>query len=163
MRALVLLSPVVMALSLTACGDETTIESGAPDAGTGSGDSDTPRGPELGGVDLAGQVSLTGTEPFWGVRMDGAELIYSGVDRPEQRAPRPEPVLMGTVATWTTETAQGAPLTVTLMETECSDGMSDRTYPLTARVEIAGEVLNGCAASTAWMMSTGEDGQPREG
>ena len=31
----------------------------------------------------------------------------------------------------------------------CSDGMSDRTYPLTVRVTIAGDRYEGCAASDA--------------
>ena len=159
MRLFALLTPALAALSLTACEEQTTIETGPPAAGA-----ETPEPTmSLGGVDIAGDVRLTGTEPFWGIDLTGTEMVYGGVDRPEQRAPRPEPVIQGTMATWTTETSEGNPLVVNLMETECSDGMSDRTYPLTARVEIGGEVLSGCAASTEWFMRTGEDGRPREG
>ena len=46
----------------------------------------------------------------------------------------------------------------TLIATECSDGMSDRIYPLTARVVIGEETLQGCAASTAAIMGAGESG-----
>ena len=160
------------AVSIAACEPTTTVEAGAPDApATGSANGDeaaaggeTPApAAALGGVDLTGAISTLGTEPFWAVTFEGDEMVYSGVDRPEQRAPRPEPVIHGTTAAWTTRTAAGNDLVVTLIETECSDGMSDRTYPLTARVEIAGEDLNGCAASTEWIHSVGEDGQPREG
>ena len=48
---------------------------------------------------------------------------------------------------------------VMLTATECSDGMSDRTYPLTARVEIGGETLNGCAATAAALDRAGESGR----
>ena len=113
---------------------------------------------ELGGVNLKEPVRLLGTEPFWGITLDGNELVYSGVDRPEQRAPLPEPVMQGTVATWETATANGSPISIMLAATECSDGMSDRTYPLTAQVKIGTEELSGCAASLAAIMSTGESG-----
>ena len=141
------------ALAITACEPTTTVEAGPPDAAAPEPSEgavvETPApATELGGVDLAGPISTLGTEPFWGVGFEGDEMVYSGVDRPEQRAPRPEPVVHGTTATWTTRTAEGADLIVTLIETQCSDGMSDRTYPLTARVEIGGEVLRGCGAST---------------
>ena len=46
-----------------------------------------------------------------------------------------------------------------LIATECSDGMSDRTYPLTAKVEIGDETLTGCAAATAAIERAGESGR----
>ena len=36
-------------------------------------------------------------------------------------------------------------MTVTLYVSECSDGMSDLRYPMTAEVALAGETLRGCA------------------
>lgn len=156
------------ALTITACEPQATVEAGPPNAASPESGAvagtDTPApGRRLGSVDLSDNISTLGTEPFWSVSFEGSELVYSGLDRPEQRAPRPEPAITGTVATWTTTTDAGNLLVVTLTETECSDGMSDRTYPLTARVEISGEILNGCAASTEWIHSVGEDGRPREG
>ena len=38
------------------------------------------------------------------------------------------------MAVWEGTTGAGAPLSVTLTATDCSDGMSSRTYPLTAMV-----------------------------
>lgn len=161
---LMLTLTALTALSLAACEPQSTVEAGAPDAGAATTTpSETAPPMELGGVDLAGNISVLGTEPFWAVGFEGAEMVYSGVDRPEQRAPRPAPEVLGTTATWQTTTAQGNDLTVSLMATECSDGMSDRTYPLTAQVEIAGEDLIGCAAATEWLHSTDETGAPREG
>ena len=67
--------------------------------------------------------------------------------------------MQGTVAAWTTATEAKTPLVVTLMATDCSDGMSDRTYPLTAKVEIGTESLTGCAASGAAIERAGESGR----
>lgn len=133
-------------------------EAGGRDIVAGSPEAPGVEAPSLslGGVDLTGDVRVLGTEPFWGIDVSGDQMTYSGVDRPAQAAPRPEPVVAGTTATWTTETEGGAEMTVTLADTPCSDGMSDRTYPLTARVEIGDETLNGCAASAAWMETAGE-------
>jgi len=103
----------------------------------------------LGGVDLNQPLRAIGTEPFWGVEITPQSLVYSGVDRAEQRATNAGPVIQGTTAVYTAATGSGAALVVTLIATECSDGMSDRIYPLTARVELSGETLNGCAASQA--------------
>ncbi len=114
--------------------------------------------PELGGVPLDQPLRALGTEPFWGVDVTADALVYSGVDRPERRATHDGVELMGTVASWRGTTADGAPMDLILMATECSDGMSDRTYPLTARLEVGGETLNGCAATVSAIMSAGESG-----
>ncbi len=114
--------------------------------------------PVLGGVDLGRPVRVLGNEPFWAVEMTGTEMVYTTPEPPEQRARQPDPVVQGTTATWETETADGTGLKVTLVATECSDGMSERTYPLTAMVKIGDLDLTGCAASSAAVMSTGESG-----
>ena len=113
---------------------------------------------ELGGVPLDQPLRAIGTEPFWGVDVTADALVYSGVDRPEQRATHDGVELMGTTASWRGTMADGSPIDLILMATECSDGMSDRTYPLTARVEVGGETLNGCAATVSAIMSAGESG-----
>ena len=110
----------------------------------------------LGGVDLSQPLRALGTEPFWGVAITPEALVYSGVDRPEQRASNPGPEVQGTTAVYATATDTGAAMVVTIIATECSDGMSDRVYPLTARVELGEETLNGCAQSAAAL-----DAEPR--
>ena len=114
--------------------------------------------PVLAGVVLTEPVRVVGTEPFWTIDLTGEELVYSGVDRPEQRAPQPKASVQGTVARLEATTSAGAPLQITLAATECSDGMSDRIYPLTAIVKVGEETLKGCAASTAAIMTAGEQG-----
>jgi uncharacterized membrane protein len=112
----------------------------------------------LAGVDLGQSVRALGTEPFWSVELTGTEMIYTSPEPPEYRAVQPKPVVQGTTATLDSRTATGAAFTVTLVATECSDGMSDRTYPLTAMVTIGDVRLNGCAASSAAILSAGESG-----
>lgn len=106
----------------------------------------------LGGVDLSQPLRAVGTEPFWGVSIDPEAVGYSGVDQAEMRGANGGPVVQGTTATWSVQPAQGEPFTVTLMATECSDGMSDRLYPLTALVEMGETRLNGCAAPAAALL-----------
>lgn len=115
--------------------------------------------PTLAGVDLGEPVRVGGNEPFWTVEITATELVYSGPDRPEQRAPRPAPVLQGTVATYEATTSTGTALNITLTATDCSDGMSDRTYPLSAIVKVGEETLTGCAASSAAFATAGESGR----
>jgi uncharacterized membrane protein len=112
----------------------------------------------LAGVDLGKPVRVLGTEPFWGIDITHDALVYTRVDQAEQRAPNRGVTVQGTVATFTTTTNLNEPLNVALMATECSDGMSDRTYPLTARVEIGDQTLNGCAASVSALASAPESG-----
>lgn len=119
--------------------------------------------PVLAGVDLTKPLRAIGTEPFWAVELTGSEMVYSGADRPEQRAPQNPPSVQGTMAVWESTTSAGNPLTVTLTATDCSDGMSNRTYPLTAMVRIGGETLMGCAATVSAIMSTGESGRVVDG
>lgn len=141
----------VLALSVAACGE-------IGDNGEEPADAPPAAPVMLGGVDLNQPVRALGTEPFWGVDITSEALVYSGVDRPEQRASNDGPVVQGTTAVFTGATPRGQALVVTLIATECSDGMSDRIYPLTARVEIGPETLSGCAASTSAIMSAGESG-----
>ena len=141
MRSILLALPI---LALAACSQGTT-ESAAPPA-------DAPP-VVLAGVDLNQPLRAVGTEPFWGVDITASSLAYSGLDRPEQRASNPGPVIQGTTAVYATATEAGTALVVTLIATECSDGMSDRVYPLTAKVELGEETLNGCAASVAFLNS----------
>lgn len=142
--------PVFAVLMLTACSQDaetTPPEPAAADA-------------VLAGVNLTEPLRVLGTEPFWSVNIDEQALVYEGVERPQQRAPNTGPVLQGATAVWSARTDQDQQLEVTLAATACSDGMSDRTYPLTARVRIGEETLNGCALSVAALTTTDERGEP---
>ena len=139
----------VVALSACSQGNE------APAA---PGEAPASPAPTLAKVNLSEPVRILGTEPFWGIELTGSELVYSGIDRPEQRAPQPQPVVQGNVATLQARSAEGMVFDVTLTATECSDGMSDRTYPLTALVKVGEETLMGCAAASSAFATAGETG-----
>lgn len=129
-------------LALAACSQGTS-EPSAPPA-------DAAPPAVLAGVDLNQPLRAVGTEPFWGLEVTPQTLSWSGVDQPARTAANPGAALQGTTAIYRTETSDKTLLVVTLIATECSDGMSDRTYPLTARVELGDQSFNGCAASQAF-------------
>ncbi len=132
---------VIMTLPLLfACSGETSAPAAPVEA---------PAPVVLAGVDLNQPVKAVGTEPFWGVEITTDTLTWSGVDRPDQTAPNPGPQVQGTTAIYAATIPDGTAFTVTLIATECSDGMSDRMYPLTASVQLGPETLNGCAQSAA--------------
>jgi uncharacterized membrane protein len=90
-------------------------------------------------------LRLVGTEPFWGAAIEGRCVTYS---TPED--------IKGT-RVWTRWTAAngsqsfagalgGMPFRLTVRESPgCSDGMSDRRYPMAATLTVAGEQRRGCA------------------
>lgn len=105
----------------------------------------------LGGVDFSQAVRAMGTEPFWGVAIKSGELVYSGVDRPEMRMANPGVEMHGEVGIIAAKDAAGEDFAVAFRAAQCSDGMSDRVYPLEAEVTYRGETLKGCAMSEAAM------------
>lgn len=144
-------------LALTACKPAAS--------GAGAGDAQAapapaaaaPSDPVLNNIDLTQDLRAVGTEPFWAVEMTKAGLTFSAPDRPNATAPNTGPAMHEGEASWTGTTADGKPLKVTLTAGPCSDGMSDREYPLKAKVELGGEKFNGCAATVAQL------GQPAPG
>lgn len=135
---------LALGLTLVACSDPVPTETEAPPA---------PAPAMLGDVDLNQPLRALGTEPFWSVEITAQNLAYTAVDAVEVRASNPGPTVQGTTAVYAAAAPDGTALVVTLIATECSDGMSDRVYPLTARVELGSQTLNGCAASVAFLNS----------
>jgi len=103
----------------------------------------------LGGVELSQPLRALGTEPFWGVEITPDELVYSGVDRPEIQMANPGPSFQDGNIVIAAKDSGGEAFTITLREAQCSDGMSERVYPLEAEVLYKGETLKGCANSQA--------------
>ena len=136
---------VAVLLTSTACSEGTT-ESAPPPA-------DAPEAAVLAGTDLNQPLRALGTEPFWGLDVTPQGLGWSGVDEAPLTAANPGPGMVGAMAVWRTRTGDGQTLVLTLIATECSDGMSDRAYPLTAKVELGERTFQGCAASKAFLES----------
>ncbi|HSK42138.1 MAG TPA: hypothetical protein VK943_20400 [Arenibaculum sp.] len=92
-------------------------------------------------TDYRSEMQLTGTEPFWGVRI-GDKITLMRPDHADLVVANAGPTINGDVAVWN---ARG--LTIRLEpQAGCSDGMSDHRYPYAAMVTVDGEVLKGCAA-----------------
>lgn len=91
-------------------------------------------------------VRAIGTEPFWSAQVEGRCVTYSTPE--DQKGSRiwtrfnPGPdggVWVGSL--------DGKPFKlVTRLRQGCSDGMSDRSYPLDAMLTVRGEERSGCAA-----------------
>jgi uncharacterized membrane protein len=96
------------------------------------------------GIHADETVQFTGTEPFWGGSVSGRELTYSTPEKPDG-----DPIAVTRFAgrggvSWS-GAFQDKPFRLAVTEGQCSDGMSDRTYPFTATLEVLGEQRQGCA------------------
>lgn len=108
--------------------------------------------------DFSQPMTARGTEPFWAVRIDGTTLTLLRPDAPEAAFQAPGATITPGRATWDARAAEGRTMRVTLFVSECSDGMSDLAYPMTAEVELDRETLRGCAAKTAELPREGAGG-----
>ena len=88
-------------------------------------------------------ITLTGTEPFWGVRIADGQANYANPDHPEGYDFAVER-FAGNNGLGFSGTMEGATVTITLTPGACSDGMSDRTYPYVATIALGDETLRGC-------------------
>jgi len=87
----------------------------------------------------SGVYQATGTEPFWGLTIDPQQMVFtlSGSQPVAQPTPR---VIVGFAG----EISQTPRLNVNIVHAQCSDGMSDRTYPDKVQVTVDGHQFNGC-------------------
>ena len=86
-----------------------------------------------------GMYRGTGTEPFWGLTIDPQQMVFtlSGSAPVSQPTPR---VIVGFAG----EIYQTPRLNVNIVHAQCSDGMSDRTYPDKLQVTVDGKRFDGC-------------------
>jgi len=99
--------------------------------------------PVFDGIEAEEVIHFTGTEPFWGGQAVGSILTYTTPENPagavvaiQRFAGNSGLGLSGNLGD------QSFDMTVT--PGECSDGMSDRIYPLTVTLGLADEVREGC-------------------
>ena len=103
-----------------------------------------------------GDYRAIGTEPFWDLTI-GRDLVFT--DRGNNvsvREPTP-PAQRGFAG----ESYFGRRLSVNVVHSRCSDGMSDRSYPDTVTVTVDGRPYRGCGANGAFFARVGEDGRER--
>ena len=96
--------------------------------------------PPVGPPPPAGTYRALGTEPFWGLTITPAQIVFdepNGPTRIVQPAPRP---IIGVAG----EIYQTPRLNVNIVHARCSDGMSDRVYPDKVQVTADGRRFEGC-------------------
>lgn len=105
------------------------------------------------GIAAEETIYFLGTEPFWGGETQGDSLTYK---TPENLAGDTITVkrFAGQGGLGLSGTLDGAPFDMTITPGECSDGMSDRTFPFAVTLKIGAETRQGCAYT---------DRQPFEG
>ena len=100
------------------------------------------------GIVPSSSISVTGTEPFWSIAIepDGEAYVatYSSPENLEGTrfvASR----FAGNNGVGFSGELEGEAVQIALTPGDCSDGMSDRTYPYIAMVAIGARDLRGCA------------------
>jgi heat shock protein HslJ len=113
--------------------------------------------PQPGYPSEQGNYRAIGTEPFWDLEI-GRELVFT--DRGNNVSvtqPTPRPI-NGTAG----EIYRTPRLEVNIVHSQCSDGMSDRTYPDTVQVYVDGRLYRGCGAQSSFYNQVGEGGNPNQ-
>jgi len=111
-------------------------------ASCGAGN-DEPMQNSFDGIGPKETIYLTGTEPFWNMKISAESLTYF---TPENPAGRKAAVarFAGNGGLGVNGTLGGEALIIAVTPGDCSDGMSDRTYPFTATVGLGEATLLGC-------------------
>lgn len=89
-------------------------------------------------------IRFTGTEPFWGGEVTGGSLTYSTPENPDGTTIAVER-FAGNNGLGLSGTLEGQAFDMAVTPGECSDGMSDRTYPFTVTLKVGAEQRSGCA------------------
>lgn len=129
--------PLLASLALAACDGGT---GAAPDAVPGDSGETEP----YAGIAPDETVRFTGTEPFWGGEATGSVLTYSTPENIEGTTIAIER-FAGRGGLSFSGQLDGAPFDMAITPGECSDGMSDRSYPFTVTLQVRGEQRRGCA------------------
>lgn len=110
-----------------------------------AGSNETPgEVPVFDGISDDEVITALGTEPFWSAEIIGTEMVYSTPENIEGR--RFELTrFAGNGGLGFTGSFDGSVMQLTVTPGECSDEMSDRTYPFTATMKIDEALLAGCA------------------
>ena len=99
------------------------------------------------GVAATASISLLGTEPFWSVDITpGGDAFTARYSTPENIDGLQFPVtrFAGNNGVGFSGELSGAPVQIAVTPGECSDGMSDRTYPYTTTIAMGDATLFGC-------------------
>lgn len=88
---------------------------------------------------------LVGTEPFWALHIETSGMRFTTPeDTAGLRFGAARAVSVGDSLRWNSVGDRGV-IEAVITRTPCSDGMSDKTWPYRARVEIGKTTYEGCA------------------
>jgi uncharacterized membrane protein len=136
-------SILLAALLLTACGPKPAPPPPAAVA------------PKLAASDFSQDMTARGNEPFWALKMKGTTFTLVRPGETDVVFEAPGATIVPGMAKWTATSADGQTLGVTLYVSDCSDGMSDLKYPMSAELTLVRQTLSGCAAKTAELPKEG--------
>ena len=91
-------------------------------------------------------LRAVGTEPFWGARIEGRCITYSHPDDQSGTRVWTRYTPTATGGTWSGALGGQRFELTTRAAPGCSDGMSDRRYPIAVDLLVGGERRRGCAA-----------------
>jgi uncharacterized membrane protein len=114
-----------------------------------------PQGKTFDAVAPQEAITMTGTEPFWGVTITGNQARYSNPEHPEGfdfAVTR----FAGNNGLGFSGTLFEDSFTATLTPGNCSDGMSDRTFPFVATMALGNQTLRGCGYTDSQPYTGGE-------
>jgi uncharacterized membrane protein len=127
-------------LVLSACGTGEVPQATGAQSALGDTEDTTP----FSGIAEDAVLRFTGTEPFWGGVVADGRLTWTtpeNIDGVTIAVTR----FAGRAGLSFSGTLEGQGFDLAVTPGECSDGMSDRTYPFTATVKLGTQQLNGCA------------------
>lgn len=140
MRANRLALVALMASTLAACG------------GNGEQPGDVPT---FAGIAPDENITALGNEPFWNAKIEGATLTYSTPENIGGTAITVER-FAGNGGLGISGMLEGQPLQLAITPGECSDTMSDRSYPYVATLTIGDDLREGCAFTDSQPFTGGE-------
>lgn len=100
--------------------------------------------PQFDGIGENETITALGNEPFWSAKVAGSTMTYSTPENIEGTIIEVSR-FAGNGGLGFSGTLDGVPLLMAVTPGECSDNMSDRTYPYTVTLTIGETQLNGCA------------------
>jgi uncharacterized membrane protein len=90
-------------------------------------------------------IAVNGTEPFWGGRLAGCTFTYTTPENIDGVA-IPVTRFAGRGGLSFSGQLDGQAVDLAITPGGCSDGMSDRTYPYNATLQLGREQRHGCAS-----------------
>lgn len=94
-----------------------------------------------------GEVNAGGETPSWSAQVRPGRLNIALTTGSDVTVPVTDFSAAPTSAHWAGKTSAGGVVALTIERKACADGATVMTYPLTAKAELGGQTMSGCAAA----------------